>query len=700
MSLLARTSAAVTDERGGVLVMFALFAPVAILFVALAIDVSNTFVHARHLQLQADASALAAAQEFQPCNNAAIVAHAAQYGGASEATSPAGAVKASEPVYNSQIGGTPPSKIYELVNSKTYYKQSSPVDSSAVEKVPCEAMMVDVKLTETNLPWYVKVFKSVFNGVPNIDAHARVELKQASTATGSFPVAVNDLRPKSVEAYFVDESVSPATQLMNCGASEKSPCSVELKSDGTSNGLGVWDNKEQPFAVAVRKPTVGVRVAVSGRATLTGNMATDCALTFVTCSDGSSAGVGLLHIQGYSGNGTATASSPIVRQVKLSGAPGGCLDGYFSNPVSSCKLAASATVDWGTATRPTGADVDALVNGTCYALTFQSISGTNELWSSASTAPSGSCASLEKKETAAGTGYITLTHGAGATQINLRAKDSSATKTFTAVQRSYAASSNSEPVQEAFLGRVGGLTGDEDSFRMCESGNEGEACKPKLIVTLGLKGTLEAARSTNESGYTMRFTGTGSQNQSVSCEAAKGGTQYYAALAYGCAGQWAINPTLTCPDKTNPTDCIGPATGNKENQVAKGMNLRILGSEKPATCTRPNHWKEFTFINGVPNVSPNDPRVVTAFVTPYGSFGGSGSSSEFPIAEFAVFYVTGWQDSGNGFNNPCQGNGDDTAEPGTIVGHFIKYVVLDASGGGTTTCELNALGECVAVLTR
>src|SRR5438552_2687038 len=577
MSLLARTSAAVTDERGGVLVMFALFAPVAILFVALAIDVSNTFVHARHLQLQADASALAAAQEFQPCNNAAIVAHAAQYGGASEATSPAGAVKASEPVYNSQIGGTPPSKIYELVNSKTYYKQSSPVDSSAVEKVPCEAMMVDVKLTETNLPWYVKVFKSVFNGVPNIDAHARVELKQASTATGSFPVAVNDLRPKSVEAYFVDESVSPATQLMNCGASEKSPCSVELKSDGTSNGLGVWDNKEQPFAFAVRKPTVGVRVAVSGRATLTGNMATDCALTFVTCSDGSSAGVGLLHIQGYSGNGTATASSPIVRQVKLSGAPGGCLDGYFSNPVSSCKLAASATVDWGTATRPTGADVDALVNGTCYARTFQ---------------------------------------------------------------------------------------------------------------------------STNESGYTMRFTGTGSQNQSVSCEAAKGGTQYYAALAYGCAGQWAINPTLTCPDKTNPTDCIGPATGNKQNQVAKGMNLRILGSEKPKTCTGPNHWKEFTFTNGVPNVSPNDPRVVTAFVTPYGSFGGSGSSSEFPIAEFAVFYVTGWQDSGNGFNNPCQGNGDDTAEPGTIVGHFIKYVVLDASGGGTTTCELNALGECVAVLTR
>src|SRR5439155_23931587 len=151
------------NKTGAVLVKLRLFAPHPILCLAQASGVTTSCRRARHLQLQADASSLAAAQEVQPSNNAAIVAHAAQYGGASEATAPAGAVKASEPVYNSQIGGTPPSKIYELVNSKTYYKQSSPVDSSAVEKVPCEAMMVDVKLTETNLPWYVKVFKSVFN---------------------------------------------------------------------------------------------------------------------------------------------------------------------------------------------------------------------------------------------------------------------------------------------------------------------------------------------------------------------------------------------------------------------------------------------------------------------------------------------------------------------------------------------------------
>jgi hypothetical protein len=88
-------------------------------------------------------------------------------------------------------------------------------------------------------------------------------------------------------------------------------------------------------------------------------------------------------------------------------------------------------------------------------------------------------------------------------------------------------------------------------------------------------------------------------------------------------------------------------------------------------------------------------------VTPYGSFGSSGASSSFPIENFASFYITGWQDSGAGFNNPCQGNGDDTAAAGTIVGHFIKYInTLNTGQTGNGTCSLTALGLCVAVLTR
>jgi hypothetical protein len=89
-------------------------------------------------------------------------------------------------------------------------------------------------------------------------------------------------------------------------------------------------------------------------------------------------------------------------------------------------------------------------------------------------------------------------------------------------------------------------------------------------------------------------------------------------------------------------------------------------------------------------------------VTPFGSFGGNGGAgAPFPIQYFAAFYITGWQATGNGFSNPCQGNGDDPAAGGTIVGHFINYVnTLNTGGTGSSACVPNSINECIAVLTR
>src|ERR1700758_3974327 len=86
------------SERGAVLVTFALFAPVAVLFLSFSIDIGNTFWHARHLQAQADASALAAAQGFQPCENNNIYKSAGQYGGAANVITPSGTVASSTPL--------------------------------------------------------------------------------------------------------------------------------------------------------------------------------------------------------------------------------------------------------------------------------------------------------------------------------------------------------------------------------------------------------------------------------------------------------------------------------------------------------------------------------------------------------------------------------------------------------------------------
>jgi Flp pilus assembly protein TadG len=705
-------------QRGAVLVLVAVMAPVMVAFLIYVFDVNNWLEHKRHLQVQADAAALSAAQNFQPCDNGQIYAVAGQYAGTLSVTTPSGQVSsAGSQLYNQQVGATPLANVHALVNSKTFYAQpTSPAPDDTVASDPCAAGMVDVKMTETNLPWYFHLPAPFHlpSAVPYINAEARVSIRQTTRFSGSLPVAVNDLNPQAAEAYFVDETASSNPQLMACGPSGTSPCSTPLTLTGTNNsGLAVWSNASAPLGLPITKPDIGVRVAITGRPTLTGNMVTDCAQSYVTCFDANTTGnVGVLHIQGYTGNGSGTAASPIARQVTLAPGPGtaGCSDGYFSAPASSCTVGVSATIAWGTTSRPSGADVDAVVGGTCYALTPPATFSSTEIWTSATAAPAGSCANFQTKSRA-GTGYITLNGGTGSTQIDLQIKDSSATNSCAGgatslcdVQRSYTAdvpggATHSGPVQAAFLTQVGGLPQDADSFRRCETGNTGSACTPNLIVTIDITGSLKDAQSTSDPVYTLRFDGTGSQNQSVTCTAANGGSTYADELASGCAGTWAINPTLTCPDTSS--DCLTPATGNKQNQVANGLNQRILGSSKPTSCTNPNHWPSFTFTNGVPNVSASDPRAIDLFVTPYGSFSSNGSSSQYPIADFATFYVTGWQVSGNGFSNPCQGNGDDTAAPGTIVGHFIKYVnTLDTNDAGGGACAIASLDSCVAVLTK
>ena len=81
-----------------------------------------------------------------------------------------------------------------------------------------------------------------------------------------------------------------------------------------------------------------------------------------------------------------------------------------------------------------------------------------------------------------------------------------------------------------------------------------------------------------------------------------------------------------------------------------------------------------------------DPRIVQVFLTKFGAFSDSEGGGTVPVTGFATFYITGWTGQGQGFNNPCQGNGDDPVpnnDAGYIVGHFIKYVQTLNTGGGT-----------------
>jgi Flp pilus assembly protein TadG len=173
------------SERGGVLVMAVIWLPVLVLMITFVVDVANWFEHKRHLQMQADAAALAAAGEMRiPCADQPIIDMAEKYSGEE---------------YNAQIGGTPSSRVHMLINSHTWHNQSSPTDDTVNTGPPCTASMIDVKLTETDLPWF-------FGGlVPKISAHARVGLVQESQSNGSLPIAVPNPLPTSAAAIFINE---------------------------------------------------------------------------------------------------------------------------------------------------------------------------------------------------------------------------------------------------------------------------------------------------------------------------------------------------------------------------------------------------------------------------------------------------------------------------------------------------------------
>ncbi len=156
--------------------MFVVFLPVLLLFVTFVIDVGNWFEHKRHLQLQADAAALAGGGKFSfPCSDSAIEAEARNYAGASASTPGA--------QWNTQIGGTQSGNVHALLNSTDFWNDGG--NDHSAGGGPCGVGYLDVKMTESNLPWLLQVAQ-----VPAINAHARVSFNQIDTQSGALPVGV------------------------------------------------------------------------------------------------------------------------------------------------------------------------------------------------------------------------------------------------------------------------------------------------------------------------------------------------------------------------------------------------------------------------------------------------------------------------------------------------------------------------------
>jgi hypothetical protein len=645
------------DEKGAVLVMFAVWLPVLLAFIVFVADVGNWFVHKRHLQMQADAGALAGGGLFTvPCGDGPIISMARKYGGDPNAVGP----------YNAQVPPTDPANVHVLVNSTDYWNQGG--NDYTDGGPPCAAKMVDLKLTEADLPLFFGVIPGL-SVVPAINAHARVSIQQLSYAGGGLPIAVPDIDPTKARAKLIDETTGAVL------------ATTDLTNTGIANGLSIWDNNGSPISLPVNTSHIGLRI------TLSGTSSTTCGDPLVNCYDLGSAD-GIVHVRGWSSSGSGLhPNPPLARDARLF--PGTCSDPYFSSATSTCSIGVSAVVDFGVADPTTvGARVTAVVGGVTNPLAYVPATGRWESTGSNlfSVAPGVGPLPVELKweERMAGFSVNGQTCTGGG---NNPCKGS-----FGTVQRSFSASeARSGPIKLAQVWENGSFWAN--SFQTGTTHN--------LVVKIGLIPNLENARDVNDPIVTLRVVG-GSQNQSLDCD--PNWSNLADELAFGCRPKYTPNTGTACPVSASalwaspePWDCVAIQTGSATNQVSKGLNLRILGDEKPSTCTSPNNWSQF------PNIPAGDPRVLNVFMTPFGSFGGSGNAV-FPVTKLGTFYITGWTGQGNGFNNPCQGNGDDPVpnnDPGNIVGHFIKYIYgLNDGGGGGEACDFNAFGSCIAVLTE
>jgi hypothetical protein len=690
----------IRDERGGVLAWFALWLPVLVLFAALAVDVANWFEHKRHLQLQADAAALAGAGKFRLplslCSDAAVKNEARNYAGQHLD----GGENLWASLYNHQVGGTPAGRVHALINFEPddpnrFWRSASDDDGGS----PCSAKFIEVKMTETDLPWFFGLPPSV---VDWIDARARVSLMQLGTATGLLPIGVPETDPDMITATFVN----------GCTGVEIPGATRQLRKQAALDGdLVVWMNNGtglggDPGPLGVSMPTtctkVGVRIAIASRGT-----SADCSNQFVDCYEagfGSTNGIGF--VRSYPATG-GTAADPRLGAVELLPATTGCTDPYFFSDERPCgSFGVRATLDFG-GPNPPGTSLEVRFDGAnpWANMNYDPITG---VWETTGTP----FAPVDNQGDP-----LEAIHG-----VAFRWKSSDVCRTGQGCVLEGAQD------DQWTYGAADHLSGPIKMLQVYESGvrigSAPAGTTPQLVVRVAVTSSLKVAADVNDPPVALKIVG--NQTQALNCDVDF--TTLADELAYGCGQRVPpASPTspfsegytentgqLNCRDTNraelwgmtvgNSSDpswpCVALKTGHATNQVPQGLNTRVLGTDKPVACTSPNNWSNY----GTPAWDENDPRIVQVFITPFGAFAGTGNDETVPVVGFATFYVTGWTGQGSGFDNPCQGftPSDDPVpnnDPGTIVGHFIRYIANVNTGDNGQVCVEDSLTPCVAVMT-
>ena len=639
------------EEGGAVIVTVAVFLPVAIALAAFVIDIGNAMEHRRHLQLQADASALAAAQEFNKCRTAPTVADA-----------------------NGDIRQV-------AIN---YAKDRNPLlgDAEAQGRVdvivnddPCGDRYVDVKLVERDSPAFFD-----FVGDHDYQADARVQVAQIEALNGLLPLAVPVPDPTSAWAIFVNELTGEWLRDSN-----ENPLVARLEPAGAAPPLGLWQTSA--IDVPIGTEHVGVRIALSGAS----SKPESCDDPQVTCYDAESAN-GLSHIRGWSGAAKGATDPPVVRSVSLVDPGSGCDNPYFSSPSVPCAaFDISAIVDFGGDPDAVNGDVTAAVVGRTPPRSYDlSPDGTDPA--------QGAWTSDESIPVTAGEGPVeielTVEWETETTSNNPNCKKNcttTETHEFTqTVQRHFAAADDrSGPIELLEVSEGGDA--HANSLAVGEH---------SLNVKIGISGTLAAGGP----HYLRMSQGSGSQTQTLDCNANQHG-DVQVEVELGCNPWYRPNDEgITCPhdvwELDRPWPCVQVTPGDRLPQIAKGLNNRILGSENPSPsdCPDPgdpgyNNWPEYP---------AGDKRLVYVVQTEFGAFdqeptGSGGNVFSVPVTALRAFYIIGWQGQ-NDAANPCN-DPELQLEPGDVVGYYVPDVKTPNEGGaGDELCTFEGFTPCTAVL--
>lgn len=513
-------------EGGGVVVLVGLLMPFLLLLGSFSVDVGNWWVHKRHLQLQADAAALAGGALFGACfvdataGSAAMEAEATKYGGGPGS------------VYNGQVGNANKGTVTLRYQSKTFEVGGPPADDTE-EDPACEtpSLMFDVKATEAGLPMLFNIPGLSF--VPAVNAHARVQLRKATILRGSLPLAVPQVRPKHVTATFVDKT----------GAVVAGP--VSLTGPTALGSLNAWTGSAP--VVIPAGAIVGVRIGV-------GQVAGTCAAanktggTGFVCYDYSGFDTGLATIAGYSTG--ATPAAPSAQAFEVTPATACSASPFFSDEhltagATTCSASVQAVVHVAGLDPAKVKTFNAKVTGPGFNVT-RPLTFAGGTWS---------------------TGYVfDLPVDTGAYDIALEWQYEGGSKaSYPLVQRLYSAHDDSGPVKALTL------TGASGAAYALPAGSQ------TVTVNVALEGTLQLTPSGEM--VMLRLTG-GSRTSALACDG-PGANEFKDAVIRGCLTPYQINSAGFCPNPTppsGPADCVPTQTGTMAGPTLAGLDTRF------ATC--------------------------------------------------------------------------------------------------------------------